>query len=123
VTLVFTWAGGIIGGIGVTLGLIELVTGRLVNPRRWNWTVGEVRVDGLVTTMSSLALAILFLINGLVFSSAAGPTWVGPAWWPPVTVVIVGLPFILVLPTTRVLLEQHHNGRWPFGQRRLDPNH
>ena len=111
-TLVLTWGGGIAGGAGITLGLIELVTGRLVNPKRWNWTIGEVRIHGLVTTTAGFGIAILSLFNGFVLS---GPTWTGPAWWR-----AMWLPFILALPITGLLLGQHHNRRWPFVQRRAE---
>jgi hypothetical protein len=112
--LVLTWVGGIIGATFTTLGMIPLLTGRMVlNPGRYNWTAGEAKIHGLVMTTVGLWLAIVALVYGFG-PSAGGPAWLHAIWW-------LWFPFAMALPTTTLLLEQHHHRRWPFVQRRLDP--
>ncbi|TME03492.1 MAG: hypothetical protein E6I53_07255 [Chloroflexi bacterium] len=113
VTLVSAWVGGIVGGAGVTLGVVQVVTGRMIiNPRRWNWSVGEVRILGLVTAAEASILAIYSLVGGLVLSTGPSPNWVAPAWWYDVVWLI--FPAIAAIPISMLLLEQHHQKRWPF---------
>jgi hypothetical protein len=121
VNLVFTWSGGLIFGAGITIGMIELVTGHMVIfPRRVSWTVGEVKVYGLVTSTVCSLFAIETLVDGLVLSTSSGPTWSVPAWW--YATVWVWFLGTLAFGFTALLLEQHHKRRWPFVQRRLEGN-
>lgn len=114
-TVVLTWAGGIIGGAAIAIGMIELVTGRMVIlPRPWTWTLGEAKFHGLVVTTVGLVFAIKSLVDGLVLPTATGPSWRGPAWWNATTWL---WPLcLLVLGFTPLLLEQNHNRRWPFSR-------
>jgi hypothetical protein len=113
VLLVSTWLIGIAGGVGVTLGSIGLLTGRVVwTPRRLNWSVGEAKVMGLGLTITALLFAIYGLVGGLVLSTGGGPNWRGPDWWNYVQLASPVAAF--GFPTLMLLLEQHNKRRWPF---------
>ena len=100
--LVNAWFGGIVAGCTLTVGLIELISGRFViKLGRHEWSVSEARVGGLVCSIAGLYLAIYVLTMAL-----------RPAWWdsfqPTVWVVIVALG------VSMVLINLHHTRRWPF---------
>ena len=114
--LVVAWAGGIIWGAASAIGLIELLTARmLILPRQWSWTAGEARVHGAATAAAGLAMALLTLVGAFVLSTSSGPTWRGPDWW--YTIEFLEFPLVLSFGFTPLLLEQHHKQRWPFARR------
>jgi hypothetical protein len=111
-----TWLVGILGGAVAAIGIIELVTGRLVvNPLRRKWTAGETRVRALVITLDGLAIA---MVCGFVLYTRPGPTWTEPAWWP--ATPFIGLLGALAFGFMPLLLELHHSRIWPFTKRRAE---
>jgi len=111
---VLTWLAGILGGAVAAVGMIELVTGRLVvNPLRRKWSVGEIRIRGLVITPGGLAMA---MVCGFVLYTRPGPTWTEPVWWP--ATPFIGVLNFLAFGFTPLLLELHHGRIWPFTKRR-----
>jgi len=115
--LVGAWLGGIIGGVGMTLGTIERLTGRIViNSRRLNWSGGEVRVHGAAIAAAGLILAAYTLAGAFVLSTGPSPHWLAPTWWDDVQWLII--PVLLTMPLTTLLLQQHHHARWPFDRPR-----
>jgi len=113
--LTLTWVGGILGGVLIAGGMVSAVTGRmLINPRRWNWSAGEARTWGMANVATGVLLAIDSLAAGLVLMNGPGPNWVEPGWWIPVSPTI-GL-IIMINPISMLLLEQHHQGHWPFSR-------
>ncbi len=108
--LVNAWFGGIIAGGGLTVGLIELISGRFViNLGRGEWSVSEVRLGALV-----------FCIGGLYLATYVLAMAMRPAWWDGFqqTTLVMLVP----LGVSMVLLNLHHNQRWPFIQRRVEEN-
>jgi hypothetical protein len=119
IDLVPTWFGGIVAGVVMTLGTIELSTGRMVvNPRRLKWSVGEVRVYGFISALFGLIVAIYVLVNAIVLSTGPRQNWVGPGWWYDLDWLMYALG--IVVATSLLLVEQHHNKQWPFNRPRLD---
>jgi hypothetical protein len=103
--VVSAWFLALMAGAVLFEGIIEVATGRvIINPRRISWSVGEVRVSGLVTAAQGLygATGALLLILG-------GRAFVLSAFW---LIWLIGLLFLTAIP--QGLLEQHHNRRWPF---------
>jgi hypothetical protein len=108
--LVNAWFGGIVAGCGLTLGLMELVSGRFaINLGRGEWSVSEVRIGGLVLCIWALYLAIYVLAMALK-----------PACWDGFqpTILVMMVP----LGISTVLLNLHHNRRWPFIRRGVEEN-
>jgi hypothetical protein len=104
--LVNAWFGGIVAGSGLTVGFVELVTGRFVLGRT-QWSTWEVRLGGLAIFISGLYLAIYVLAMAL-----------RPAWWDdfqPTIFVMLLWPAAFFL-----LLNLHHHRRWPFNRRQVE---
>lgn len=108
--LVNAWFGGIVAGCGLTLGLIELISGRFaIKLGRGEWSVSEVRIWGLLLCIWGLLLAIYVLAMAL-----------RPAWWDGFQSSFFGM--LVPLVVSMVLLRLHHDRRWPFIQPRVEGN-
>jgi hypothetical protein len=111
VTLVSGWLLTVVGSAWMTVGLIELMTARSVlglghGPR--GATSGEIRARGAVRASVGLGFAIwagsLFLVGNY------------PEWWAHLLAVVFPL-FMFATPASMVLLQQHHDRKWPFTAR------
>jgi hypothetical protein len=96
----------------VGLAASQAVTGRSTYPlfsnrNRINWSVGELRLLGLVWAFNWLALAVFGLVGALYLSAHEAPP-ISPLGW---------LPIILLGSVFQLLMEQRHNRRWPFRDR------
>jgi hypothetical protein len=104
--------GGLIGGALITMGLIEVVSGRVVmNWRRMDWTSREAAEIGVTRLIQGVAVALYPLIGGLTLGAHVIPEfWVGH-WWG----IFVSAPFSVVILGTLVfqaaLEMRHHRGR------------
>ena len=108
--LINAWFGGIVAGSGLTVGLIELVTGRFViNLGRLKWSTSEVRIGGLAISVTGLYLAIYVLCMAL-----------RPAWWDGLQPTM--LVMVVALGASMFLLHRHHDRRWPFIRRAVEGN-
>ena len=116
VALSVTLLGGILGGAGLAVGIIEASTGRMVLKfSGWgNLSEGEVRARGLGLGLSGLLVAIYGFAAGVAYAS--NPNWVPPIWWG--YIESAGVLLSMALVVTSILIYQHHNNRWPFNRRR-----
>ena len=111
--VVFAWFIGFGAGTLVTLGTIELITGRMIiNPERMNWSVGEARVRGAVFATAGVLIGMYVLIIFIGLLGIYYQTWVPSPWW--YLAPLAWIPIAGVGPVTGFLLEQHRLRRWPF---------
>jgi hypothetical protein len=112
--IVFVWLTGLLGGAMSSLAVYQAVTGLPTYPlnpgrinwslgRRINWSLGETKLLGLNWALFWLALSVYALVGGLMTAS----NQTGPFF-------IVILPVVLSALGFNLLIEQHHNRRWPF---------
>lgn len=110
--IVTAWMIGLASAVGMTVGVIEAVTGRMIVGHS-DWSAGEVKVRGLAWVISSFVLTIYGLLGVIVLSTGERPNWVAPDWWH--YMEFASWPVILFgFPTTMFLLERHNKRRWPF---------
>src|SRR5581483_1876753 len=67
------------------------------------------QVYGLVETTVGQPIAVQSLVGGLVLSTASGPRWTGPTWWP--SNLLVWIPMVTDL--LQLKPTPHHVGRQP----------
>jgi hypothetical protein len=101
------WFAGLVGGVFVSLGMVQALTGRSVMRKRSNWSVGEIKMLGVVWAVAGLVLAISALVGSLQTAAHQSTLFVTFALW----------PIILGGPIGQLLIEQRHYGRWPFKDR------
>jgi hypothetical protein len=100
------WFAGLVGGAFVGLGVFQALTGRSLMRKRISWSVGEIKVLGVVWAVTGLVLAIVALVGSLQIASDQ-----------PAPFATFVFPIALGGPIGQLLIEQHHNRRWPFKDR------
>jgi hypothetical protein len=106
-TLVVGWFCALVAGTLGGLAASQSVTGRPTYPlvtMRIDWTARELKLLGLGWAIFWLALSIYALVGSLFLSEHQAVPFGSVGW----------VPFILGGPAFQLLMEQRHNGRWPF---------
>jgi hypothetical protein len=101
-----TWFAGLVGGVFVGLGVFQALTGRSLMRKRTSWSAGEIKLLGVVWAITGLVLAITALVGAFQIAANQAPR--SFALWP---IIVLGGPI------AQLLIEQHHNRRWPFRDR------
>jgi hypothetical protein len=109
-TVVVAWFAALVSGVFGGLAVSQAVTGRPTTSmisRRTKWSVGELKVLGLGWAVYWLALAVFALVGSLNIAANRVVLFL------PLTLS----PILLGGPIFHLLMEQRHNGRWPFKER------
>jgi len=96
-----------VGALAVFVGGVnQAVTGRILfNHAPISWSNGEIRIYGLSFAVLGLLMAVGVLTWSGLAPEALIPSRWGVLWFP---------AMILTMPATQILLERHHDHRWPF---------
>jgi hypothetical protein len=119
-TVVMVWVIAVTSGAWAALGVAQAASGRLfrmLNPRRIDWTAREARLLGWTWAIQGVTWAVWDLFGGLSFAHAIPMFWVGSSWGAfisaPVSAITLGTLLFMAL------VEQRHEGGWPFNRDRL----